>query len=84
MGKTAFERDIQDLINRHSKEDGSNTPDFILAEFLNGCLESFNLAVRLREGWYGRPHRFGEIPEQAIKLAPPLDATSGLHDTLER
>jgi len=27
-----FENDLRAIINKHSKENGSNTPDFILAE----------------------------------------------------
>lgn len=35
-------------------ENGSNTPDFILAQYLVNCLLSFNSAVQCREKWYGR------------------------------
>lgn len=48
-----FERELEQLINRHSQENGSHTPDFILAEYLVSCLETFNKAVRLRDGWWG-------------------------------
>lgn len=46
--------EIQDAINRHSAENGSNTPDFILADYLAACLINFDAAVRARESWYGR------------------------------
>lgn len=36
-------------------ENGSDTPDFILAEYLKHCLIAFNLMVQAREKWYGRP-----------------------------
>lgn len=49
-----FEREISAVINRFSKENGSNTPDFILAEYLNECLKAFNTASRAREKWYGK------------------------------
>ena len=48
-----FERQLTDLINTHSKENGSNTPDFILAQYLSNCLEAFNLAVNKRHEWFG-------------------------------
>lgn len=51
---TEFEKELASLINAHSQENGSNTPDFILAAYLRGCLESFNAAVVAREKWYGR------------------------------
>jgi hypothetical protein len=47
-----FRRDLAKLINRHSKENGSETPDFILATYLKECLEAFDKAVVTREQWY--------------------------------
>jgi hypothetical protein len=49
-----FEGELSSLINKYSKENGSNTPDFILAQYLNECLESFNKASRAREKWFGK------------------------------
>lgn len=49
-----FVSELASLLNRHSKENGSGTPDFILAEYLFGCLTHFNAAVNRRESWYGR------------------------------
>lgn len=49
-----FISELISLLNRHSKENGSGTPDFILAEYLFGCLAHFNSAVNRREVWYGR------------------------------
>lgn len=45
---------IQQAINCHSAENGSDTPDFILAEYLKDCLAVFDKAVNAREKWYGR------------------------------
>src|SRR5580692_5744669 len=39
---STFEKDLAHVINRHSRENGSNTPDFILAAYLADCLENFN------------------------------------------
>lgn len=49
-----FRKDLEDLINRHSLENGSNTPDFILAEYLTDCLRTFDQYINRRETWYGR------------------------------
>jgi capsid portal protein len=49
-----FLEELQDLINIHSKENASNTPDFILAQYLENCLEAFERATQQRETWYGR------------------------------
>ena len=52
-----FEKDLECLINMHSKENDSNTPDFILAQCLMGCLKAFTIATQQRETWYGRDAR---------------------------
>ena len=49
-----FEQELSALINRFSKENDSNTPDFILAEYMLGALDAFTKAVVRREEWYGR------------------------------
>lgn len=51
-------QDLTALLNRHSRENGSDTPDFILAEHLLGCLKTFDTCLDAREVWYGR--RIGE------------------------
>ena len=56
-GIMSFKKYLEDLINRHSKENESNTPDFILASYINDCLRAFNLAVQQRETWHGRDAR---------------------------
>ena len=57
--------DFRLAINRRSAENGSDTPDFILAGFLAACLRSFDRSVRARERWYGR-------------MPVPASASSGL------
>lgn len=48
-----FERELERLINRHCIENESDTPDFTLAQYLRGCLDAFNAAVKRRDDWYG-------------------------------
>jgi hypothetical protein len=52
--KTVFEKELEELINKHSMEQYSDTADFILAQYLVSCLKAYNVAVRKREDWYGR------------------------------
>lgn len=52
--KEEFKKELGELINKHSIEDGSDTPDYLLAEYLCGCLEQFNNTVMQREGYYNR------------------------------
>ena len=47
-----FEKELRDLINHHSIENGSDTPDFILAEFMCNCLQVFSTVVKKRDMWY--------------------------------
>ena len=49
----SFRKDLESLINHYSREYPSNTPDFILAEYLCGCLELFDKTMQDREKWYG-------------------------------
>lgn len=55
--------EIVRAINRVSAENGSNTPDFILADYLVSCLAAFDRAVQARERWYG-------VPQQQAVTAP--------------
>lgn len=55
-----FERDLKGLINSYSMESASNTPDWILANYLIECLKAFDGAVQLRESWYDRDPRPSE------------------------
>lgn len=48
-----FRAELEILINRHSLENGSDTPDFILAEYLTDCLKAFDKAMTRRAVWYG-------------------------------
>ena len=61
---------ITTALNYHSAENVSNTPDFILAEFLAACLAAFNTAVQQRETSYGRDARPSETAA-ALSLPPP-------------
>ena len=47
-----FENELESLINKYSIENGSDTPDFILAEYIMNCLCAFNKAVSDRTRWY--------------------------------
>jgi len=46
-----FVKELEKLINKRCMENGSNTPDFILAEYLTGCLSAFDAATKARDRW---------------------------------
>jgi hypothetical protein len=49
---STFEKELTSLINRHSKENESDTPDYILARYLIKCLDAFNTSVKKRDTWH--------------------------------
>ena len=51
----AFRTELETLINCRSRENGSDTPDFILADYLVACLAAWDAGLQARERWYGRP-----------------------------
>lgn len=72
-----FYNQLTNLINQHSQENLSNTPDYILAKYVGDCLIAFNYAVNRREVFYGRvqpsvkappsePAKVQEIPDVPI------------------
>ena len=56
---TDLRMELSQLLNRHSRENASNTPDFILTEYMLACLEAFEKASNHREAWYGKRLRIG-------------------------
>ena len=71
-----FRRELEHLINRHSQESmGGNTPDFILAEYLNNCLHVFDQAVRARNKWYNASHEPGRVDRSDAKTNELLAAS---------
>lgn len=61
-----FTYELEQLINRHSMENGSNTPDFILAQYLVSCLRAFNVAIERRT-------QLAELNEGVAKINAELD-----------
>lgn len=74
----SFEQELENLLNRYSMESGSDTPDFILCQYLQGCLDNFNRTIQERERWHGREltyeRRARERTEEiaALEAQPPI------------
>ena len=47
-----FRGKLTTLINEHSMENGSDTPDFVLANYMALCLVAFDAATVARDKWY--------------------------------
>lgn len=82
MERTQFELRLEVLINEYSMENGSDTPDFILATYLNECLLNFDATVKRREEWYGRQPRLSKLPEEGVNIPQiiELDNTNPVID----
>ena len=64
-----FITELGELLNRRSMENGSDTPDFILAQYLTDCLRSWNRATKRREDWYKRTPQ--EVSASNTQAHPP-------------
>lgn len=68
----SFQTELERLINRHSMENGSDTPDYVLAEYLCNALAHFDLATRSRDRHKGYDRRRsggdGPVPEDPPSL----------------
>ncbi len=64
----ALRKDLSALLNKYSQENRSDTPDFMLADFMLGCLNVYENTIVARENWYGR--KLTRDTEQAL---PPQE-----------
>ena len=70
----SFSKELRNLINAHSRESASNTPDHILSMYLERCLETFGIAVNRRDIHNGRIKQPDEVvPGVHPSLKAPLD-----------
>lgn len=53
MEESKLQKELAELLKRHSMENLSNTPDFVLAQFILTCLAAWNYGVSERDRWYG-------------------------------
>jgi hypothetical protein len=70
----SLEQALERLLNTYSQENASNTPDFILAQYLLGCLDTWNAAIQRREEWYGREFKAGTVGQDPYAK----DTTTGI------
>ena len=68
-----FRQELEKLINSNNQEAGSDTPDFILADYLTDCLAAFDRAVTRRAWWYG--HKTRPVP-----CDPPFEPNKKVSD----
>lgn len=74
-------QELASVINRRSLENGSNTPDFILADFLSRCLVLFDETTNARATWYGQPMKDLEFNKVAgVNVTPEENKAAQLRD----
>jgi hypothetical protein len=44
--------DLRRVLNQHSIDTAANTPDYLLAEYLNGCLDWYISTALQRDAWW--------------------------------
>jgi len=54
MSQSTFEKELTVILNIYSKENASNTPDFILSKYLSVCLENYNETLKARQKWFDK------------------------------
>lgn len=50
--KSDLQETLAFILDLFSEENKSNTPDFILAQYLIDCLKAYNKATNCRDKWY--------------------------------
>lgn len=82
-----FTRELEHLINKYSMENESNTPDYILAKYLERCMTNYALTISETDKHKGKPfinpeyiqadgmHKIGTSLEdfKEIQVGPPFN-----------
>lgn len=61
-----LQNELAEVLNRYSLENGSDTPDWILADYLIACLDAFDHATQDRRQWYGRQNEGPGSPPPGV------------------
>jgi hypothetical protein len=73
-----FTDELRQLLNRHSMENGSNTPDFLLSQYLTDCLIAYNKVAQANSQWHGGTE--GERPARIDCVWPDESGPIGQND----
>ena len=61
LNNTPFQKNVENVINSLSLENVSNTPDHILAKFIDNVFWAANNLIKDREDWYEYHNEIGQI-----------------------
>lgn len=70
---TTFKKELESLINKYSLENNSNTPDFMLADYLINCFDAYNKIKVWNDKW----HSVDGVPKNERDSGPCLDRANG-------
>lgn len=60
-----FEQELTQLIHKFGLEKESDTPDYILAQHLVHCLDTYNTTCKKKREWYSAPdHTFNVVSKK--------------------
>ena len=68
-----FRSELAYLMNRYNKEGHSNTPDFLLAQYIEGCVTALNTVINARDVWYGANLAPGAQKDPAPQVRSEVD-----------
>lgn len=74
VAEDVLARELAGAVNRVCAENGSNTPDFVLGDFLAAVTAAWDRGVRARDRWYGLAPAPGGLRsplEEAPDIANP-------------
>ena len=66
-----FRRELAQLLNRHSMDSFTATPDHILAEWVANQLVDFRHVRLVTAAWEGRPIRYLPVPKEGKTSSDP-------------
>ena len=59
-------KELKNFVNINSLENLSNTPDWIISDFLYDVFEAFNRAVMRRDGFYSENHSVIRVDKEDV------------------
>jgi hypothetical protein len=75
-----FQKELSSLLNTHSCDNDTNTPDFLLASFLDAVLAVFSSVMEQRDEWQGMEPKPASVKEPQPQGEEPVfkwEATMG-------
>lgn len=58
--ENCFKKELTSLLNRYEWDNACETPDFILADYVESCLQSFLVTIKKDISWHSSWKTLGE------------------------